>query len=482
MKNKKIKLSVLISILSVSFAVLVVGVILIIQGAGSFFATVTGNTEDYNTISKYELKKGLFMEGKIYYIYDRVVTEYSEKGNNSKEPKAYYYAVPFDGEDKYVMIVKTDTFSETSVELEKLYNAPEDTAYEYLFDIGVPVEGKIEKSNKDVETAFETWKIKKAGDVKEKNSVDISDFKMVPYIYDCTSPIASKAGRFIAGIIMMLLAIAVAVVFLIKYLKEVKAEKLQQQADAPLPNMPGQQAVGTSQQLFATQNGVGVSQQLYTTTTGFDSSQQFYTQNGIGTSQQIYPTQNGVGTSQQIYPTQNGIGTSQQMYNSQPNVGMPQQMYNQQVNGAVPQQMYNQQVNGTVPQQMYNQQVNGAIPQQMFNQQANGTMPQQMFNTQANIGMPQQMFNANQPDDDDDDDEQTVMLGYENTGSDDDDDQTVMLGYENTDNDGKTAILGFDDNAPTPGANNGNIQYRQVVTGNSVRYEPIMPNNNNLNN
>ena len=127
--------------------------------------------------------------------------------------------------------------------------------------------------------------------------------------------------------------------------------------------------------------------------------------------------------------------------------------------------------------------------------------PQQMFNVQQSVINPQQTAT----DDDDQtvmlgyentDDDQTVMLGYENTDDDqtvmlgyennDDDDQTVMLGYENHDeyDDGKNMILGFDEPVePEHPAvtNTGNIQFRQIVTDNGVRYEPIIPNNNNQN-
>ena len=457
MKNKRIKLSVLISILSVSCVVLAIGIIVAVQGAGSFFTSVSGNIEDYNTVSKYELKKGLSMEGNIYYIYDRVVTEYIENGKDSKEAKAYYYAVPFDDDDKYVLIIKSDTASDTSLELEKLYKAPEDSSYEYLFELGVPVEGTLINSNSDVESAFETWKTKNTDEFKDSYNIDISEFKMVPYIYDCTAPIGSKAGRFIIGCVMSLLSIAAAVVCLILYLKGTKSAVYPEQLNTGAQDMSAandtfrpQTRVGTSQQIFPTQNGVGTSQQIYATQSGYDSSQQFYTaQTGIGTSQQIFPTQNGVGTSQQMFNQQQNMGTSQQMFNQQQNIG---------------------------------------TSQQMFNQQQNMGNPQQMFNVQQSVINPQQTAT--------DDDDQTVMLGYENTDDDqtvmlgyennDDDDQTVMLGYENHDeyDDGKNMILGFDEPVePEHPAvtNTGNIQFRQIVTDNGVRYEPIIPNNNNQN-
>ncbi len=522
MKNKRIKLSVLISILSVSCVVLAIGIIVAVQGAGSFFTSVSGNIEDYNTVSKYELKKGLSMEGNIYYIYDRVVTEYIENGKDSKEAKAYYYAVPFDDDDKYVLIIKSDTASDTSLELEKLYKAPEDSSYEYLFELGVPVEGTLINSNSDVESAFETWKTKNTDEFKDSYNIDISEFKMVPYIYDCTAPIGSKAGRFIIGCVMSLLSIAAAVVCLILYLKGTKSAVYPEQLNTGAQDMSAandtfrpQTRVGTSQQIFPTQNGVGTSQQIYATQSGYDSSQQFYTaQTGIGTSQQIFPTQNGVGTSQQMFNQQQNMGTSQQMFNQQQNMGNPQQMFNQQQNIGTFQQMFNQQQNMGTSQQMFNQQQNIGTSQQMFNQQQNIGTSQQMFNQQQNMGNPQQMFNVQQSvinpqqtatDDDDQtvmlgyentDDDQTVMLGYENTDDDqtvmlgyennDDDDQTVMLGYENHDeyDDGKNMILGFDEPVePEHPAvtNTGNIQFRQIVTDNGVRYEPIIPNNNNQN-
>ena len=444
MKNKRIKLSVLISILSVSCVVLAIGIIVAVQGAGSFFTSVSGNIEDYNTVSKYELKKGLSMEGNIYYIYDRVVTEYIENGKDSKEAKAYYYAVPFDDDDKYVLIIKSDTASDTSLELEKLYKAPEDSSYEYLFELGVPVEGTLINSNSDVESAFETWKTKNTDEFKDSYNIDISEFKMVPYIYDCTAPIGSKAGRFIIGCVMSLLSIAAAVVCLILYLKGTKSAVYPEQLNTGAQDMSAandtfrpQTRVGTSQQIFPTQNGVGTSQQIYATQSGYDSSQQFYTaQTGIGTSQQIFPTQNGVGTSQQMFNQQQNMGTSQQMFNQQQNMGNPQQMFN-------------------VQQSVIN-------PQQTATDDDDQTVMLGYENT---------------------DDDQTVMLGYENN---DDDDQTVMLGYENHDeyDDGKNMILGFDEPVePEHPAvtNTGNIQFRQIVTDNGVRYEPIIPNNNNQN-
>lgn len=221
MKNKRGRTSLSSVLVAITIALLAGGIALIGSGGGAFFGKLAYGISDYNSIQENELKKDLPMQGTIYYIYDCIVTEYTKNSDTGVETvDAYYYAVPFEGNS--VLLVKVDADSYIETQMDKLYYAPDNETYEYMFETGVNVEGVLVKNDSEVLDFFDEWKDEYESDFKYYYSIDISDFEPVAYTLDCTNSIQTLCTRFIIGAVMVIATILLWVIFIVVISKKGK--------------------------------------------------------------------------------------------------------------------------------------------------------------------------------------------------------------------------------------------------------------------
>lgn len=168
-------------------------------GAGAFIGRMTGGVKNYNTVAESELAKNAPMNGRVYYVIDCIVEEYTEttskSGTTSTSTDAYYYLIPF--EDDVVMIMKTAANSDFEEQIDHLYYADIDEEYEYLLDEGVALDGILVENDDEVLEYFDEW----------CDEYDMEDVTVVPYTLDCTKTVSERCNFFYVGMLMWLILI-----------------------------------------------------------------------------------------------------------------------------------------------------------------------------------------------------------------------------------------------------------------------------------
>lgn len=217
MRSKKGRFSGGALIKSISIMLLIGGIALMAIGGGAFFGKLSYGIANYNTVKESSLQKNLPMQGTVYYIYDCIVTEYTTSDSGSETVDAYYYAVPFEGDT--VLIVKVDADSYTETQMDKLYYAPDDKDYEYMFTTGVDIDGVLIANDGEVLDFFEEWKDTYASDFKTYYNIDISNFTPAAYTLDCTKSIQTLCNMFLFGAGMVVVIVLIWIIVLVKISK-----------------------------------------------------------------------------------------------------------------------------------------------------------------------------------------------------------------------------------------------------------------------
>lgn len=199
-------------------------------GAGVFFSRLSNGISNYNKTTEDQMQENLPMSGTVYMVYDCIAVEYSSDDSGETED-AYYYLIDCGTDDKKFMILKAGVNTAVRYQLEDLceafYNDNDD-----LLSQGVRVEGALKKNDKDVLAKYEDWK----SDWSEIG-IDLSDYGIVPYTFDCTMAIKDYTIMFClgAGGLTLFLIITILVIVLIsKNTKKAAAANYNQQ------NMYGQ--------------------------------------------------------------------------------------------------------------------------------------------------------------------------------------------------------------------------------------------------
>ncbi len=211
-RGKSLGLRLIITIIT---ALLLGGIFLMIAGSGGFFGKIQYGIADYNSVSEADLKKNLPIQGTVYYIYDCIATEYSTDDDGNEKVDSFYYAVPFD--DNTVLLVKVKATSALETEMDKLYQATDDSTYNYMFTSGVAVDGILKYNDGDIIDLFDEWKATYTDNFKRAYDIDISGFTCVGYTLDCTSSVSTLSNMFIAGLVMVIIVVVLLVIFIIKF-------------------------------------------------------------------------------------------------------------------------------------------------------------------------------------------------------------------------------------------------------------------------
>lgn len=201
MKNGLLRLAIVVVVLLGVFGYSFTSI-----GAGAFIGNMTTGVLNYNTVTEDELVKNAPVNGKVYYIIDCIVQEYTEttsnSGSTSTKTDAYYYLIPF--EDDTVMIMKTDADSEFEEQIDDLYYDDE-----YLMEEGVALDGILVENDDEVLDYFYEW----------CDDYEMDDVTVVPYTLDCTKTLSERCNFFYLGIVMWLILIGGIVLVIVLWRK-----------------------------------------------------------------------------------------------------------------------------------------------------------------------------------------------------------------------------------------------------------------------
>lgn len=264
-------------------------------GAGAFIGNLTTGVLNYNTVSEEELVKNAPVNGKVYYIIDCIVEEYTEttssSGSTSTKTDAYYYLIPF--EDDTVMIMKTDADSEFEDLMDDLYYDDE-----VLMEEGVALDGILVENDDEVLDYFYEW----------CDDCEIDDVTVVPYTLDCTKTLSERCNFFYLGMVMWLILIGGIVLVIVLWRKSRRT--VQPAAIGSYPQASNQYDANN---IYGANNMYGADNQ-YSANNMYGADNQYQAQQGTG-----YNSQNAQQSN--YIPQQSDAQNSQYIPQSSSNFG-----------------------------------------------------------------------------------------------------------------------------------------------------------------